>query len=79
MMKNVKLTTYSSGACWACKINPKIPGWLFQTTVGTNFEVELLDPLTGNPIPNNEGIGREVYRKRSHRRKRIIRPPVQGK
>lgn len=32
-----------------------------------------------NKISNNEGIGRETYRKRSHRRKRIIRPPVQGK
>ena len=32
-----------------------------------------------NKISNNAGIGRETYRKRSHRRKRIIRPPVQGK
>ncbi len=32
-----------------------------------------------NKISNNEGPGRETYRKRSHRRKRIIRPPVQGK
>ena len=32
-----------------------------------------------NKISNNEGSGRETYRKRSHRRKRIIRPPVQGK
>ena len=32
-----------------------------------------------NKISNNDGIGREIYRKRSHRRKRIIRPPVQGK
>ena len=28
---------------------------------------------------NNEDPGRQPYRKRAHRRKRIIRPPVQGK
>ena len=28
---------------------------------------------------NFEGPGREIYRKRAHKRKRIIRPPVQGK
>ena len=43
--------------CFACKINPKIPGWLFQTTSGTTFETTLIDPVTNNPTTNGEGLG----------------------
>jgi len=43
--------------CFACKINPKIPGWLFQTTSGTTFETTLIDPVTNNPSTNGEGLG----------------------
>ncbi len=43
--------------CFACKINPKIPGWLFQTTSGTTYETTLIDPITNQPSTNGEGLG----------------------
>ena len=76
-MKKILITT-----CMA------MTGMLFsaQDTASSSDEYYATLDLDGtmtaeydNKISNNEGIGREIYRKRSHRRKRIIRPPVQGK
>jgi hypothetical protein len=43
--------------CFACKINPKIPGWLFQTTTGTTYETTLIDPITNQQSTSGEGLG----------------------
>ena len=47
--------------CYACKISPTIPGWLFQTTVGTEYDevgIEIIDPATNDPIqPTDRGLG----------------------
>ena len=38
-MKNIKLTSYSSGAGWACKINPKDLGEILEKLNENNFEL----------------------------------------
>ena len=43
--------------CYACKITPTIPGWLFQTTDNTTFDVDFIDPTTGKQNTSNKGLG----------------------
>ena len=38
-MENIKLTSYSSGAGWACKINPKDLGEILEKLNENNFEL----------------------------------------
>ena len=59
-MNNIKLTSYSSGAGWACKINPKDLGKILAKLNKTNLELpnnvvgfESSDDCSIYPIDNN--------------------------
>ena len=59
-MKNIKLTSYSSGAGWACKINPKDLGEILKKLDQTNLELgqnivgyESSDDCSIYPIDND--------------------------
>ena len=59
-MNNIKLTSYSSGAGWACKINPKDLGKILEKLNKTNLELpnnvvgyESSDDCSIYPIDNN--------------------------
>ena len=56
LSKDLTLTLkLSLKSCYACKINPKIPEWLFQTTPHYSFD------SSGNPIPTGTpGVGYNV-------------------